>query len=367
MTAILTYDNWKARLRGEALPIHESDPEIGFWRTREKDKKTNVVTMRAVAMWEVYGDIAGEVYDPVKKEFKNLNARGCEDIWTWVVRNPVTEAQYRAVTEGGEVWFDEVDVQAAAAAVDEAAAGFGADTSQPQAEKTAPPVEEEVDPVEALRAEVEISLKASQVFDEIKTDDDATKALTMRNTLNALALRGEKMYEAEIGPLNAAVISTKSVWERAKEAVGLCKKKYTFTDEARERGRKLRLLSQGYETMKANSAATEAAKAAPVAAPEPAASEAPQADAAGHSMTTTFAPTEMSMPAPAVQPSQPTTGRAVSRDTYDQVVIDDLPQVFMFFRDEPEVIEALTKIAQRFTDAGQTVPGTHTQKAVRIK
>lgn len=92
-----TYDWWRNALHGEFGPIHDGDPQAGFYRK----KKSKAGGWTPVAIWlggdgkmvAKVGDTMGDAYD----------------IWTWVCRNPVAEAIYRAVI-AGQPWPDEAPV-----------------------------------------------------------------------------------------------------------------------------------------------------------------------------------------------------------------------------------------------------------------
>jgi hypothetical protein len=346
---IFDHSNWRRRLAGEALPVHEGCPEVGYWRKREKDRSGKFIGWRAVAMWEHYGEITGQIQN-LDGTLSNLNAKGCVDVWTWVVKYPVTEAQYLAVTEDGKSWHDEVRVTIPASGSD-----FGAEPEAPQEEVAPKPLDE------TLRIEIAATIKASEPYDTIASDEDATKALTLRNMLNELALKGEKEYERGIAPLNVNALAAKKILDMAKEKVAEFKNRWAFTDTARDRGKKLRVLVEAYKSRKANEAAAAAA-----AAEAAAAAPAPTEPGIGHnSDTTTTLAIDPAPPQPELV--QPTQGRKVSSLTYDKVVIDDIDEVFAFFRGNPEVTECLTMLAQRSADGGIVAPGTHTEKATRIK
>ena len=95
------YDWWRKALAGEFGPIHEDEPQSGFFRVQQNKR------WQAVAIWRD-GDtiecIVGtdEPVDPYK-------------IWTWACRRPIAHELYTAVVERGEAWPDEIPDEPTAA------------------------------------------------------------------------------------------------------------------------------------------------------------------------------------------------------------------------------------------------------------
>jgi len=84
------YRWWKNALRGIDQPVHEDTPECGFYRIKRRDGGWD-----PVAIWYRDGWKCTRGERPVD----------VMSIWTWVCRNPVSEAEYRKVEAGGE-WSD---------------------------------------------------------------------------------------------------------------------------------------------------------------------------------------------------------------------------------------------------------------------
>ena len=92
-----TYEKWQARLAGETVPIHPSDPEAGFYRCKDKTGR-----YFGVAIWpNGDGDSLCGLFD--KRTLNTIEA--VENIWTWAAKNPVTEAAYRQWEKDGN-WPD---------------------------------------------------------------------------------------------------------------------------------------------------------------------------------------------------------------------------------------------------------------------
>lgn len=75
---------------------------------------------------------------------------------------------------------------------------------------------------------------------------------------------------------------------------------------------------------------------------------------------------QSNMPPPAQQ-VKGAFGKAANVGTYQAVEIIDIDAVFGFFKTSPEVVDLLTKLAQRATDNEITVPGIKTETKSRIR
>ncbi|MEJ1933453.1 hypothetical protein WDZ92_24905 [Nostoc sp. NIES-2111] len=92
MTASFTW--WHKALEGSFGPIHENDPQPGFYRTRPRKGESG----DPVAIFETPEGLkalrAGRLVDPC-------------DVWTWCCMQPITRETYIAVAERGEPWPDQ--------------------------------------------------------------------------------------------------------------------------------------------------------------------------------------------------------------------------------------------------------------------
>lgn len=88
---------WKNGLLGILGPIHENDPQCGWYRTRPKKGYASL----PVRIWRESKEAplralkAGRAIDPF-------------EIWTWCCMNPVSEAAYNEALESGDPWPDGV-------------------------------------------------------------------------------------------------------------------------------------------------------------------------------------------------------------------------------------------------------------------
>ena len=88
-------DYWGNALRGIYGPVHENDPQSGYWRTKpDKEGRCS-----AVAIWredgQVYALRDGRPVDPCK-------------VWTWCCEWPIGYNLYFSIVELGEDWPDAI-------------------------------------------------------------------------------------------------------------------------------------------------------------------------------------------------------------------------------------------------------------------
>lgn len=91
----LTY--WRSTLQGKSLPIHENDPQEGWYRTRPRKGYRSL----PVRIWRDEG--SGEFL-----ALRDVRRVDPYEVWTWVCMNPVSVEAYEAVIEKGAAWPDEI-------------------------------------------------------------------------------------------------------------------------------------------------------------------------------------------------------------------------------------------------------------------
>jgi len=88
----MSYAYWHNALHGQFGPIHENDPQCGYYRMR----------WRRGGDWipvAIFREDDGEVLALCKGEMKDAF-----EVWTWCCRYPVDYEVYRAVAEEGKPW-----------------------------------------------------------------------------------------------------------------------------------------------------------------------------------------------------------------------------------------------------------------------
>ena len=91
-----SYSYWHNALYGKFGPIHENDPQCGYYRMR----------LRRGGEWvpvAIFREDDGEVIALCKGEMKDAF-----EVWTWCCRYPVDYEVYRAVAEEGKPWPEDV-------------------------------------------------------------------------------------------------------------------------------------------------------------------------------------------------------------------------------------------------------------------
>ena len=92
-----SYSWWRQALLGHFGPIHENDPQPGYYRMR-KGREGRWVP---AAIWADKDKLALScVVDAVERD--------PFEVWTWVCRYPVTYETYVAVAERGEAWPEDL-------------------------------------------------------------------------------------------------------------------------------------------------------------------------------------------------------------------------------------------------------------------
>ncbi|MHB2165661.1 hypothetical protein [Alsobacter sp. R-9] len=100
-----TFAYWRNALCGSFGPVHENDPQPGYYRTRPgRDGR-----MLPVAIWKEADGTVRAIRDGVDVDSSM--------VWTWCCRNPVAYETYVAVAEKGEPWPEDVPVVGVAEAV----------------------------------------------------------------------------------------------------------------------------------------------------------------------------------------------------------------------------------------------------------
>ena len=256
-------------------------------------------------------------------------------VWPYAAWTPISYEWYEAAVERGEKWPDE-----AAMAVEAAPA-----EPVPQIGGNNPPDE---DDVAKLKREIEAARGvAEQDYKEIKTDDQAAAAQSLRSRLNELSGTADKKREAQKRP---HFDEAKKVDARWQPVIKLGKEAADW----------LRGKLSDYATKKAN----DEAKARRIALAEEArlADERAAAEAEGKTV-------ELVAPVEPVVPATPTsttikgaTGRAATIRAIKVAHVVDYDAAYQHLKAIPEIKQAIDKVAQRMITAGNPVPGVEVEE-----
>jgi hypothetical protein len=192
------YAFWQNALAGRPQPVHDGDPQPGFYYQRRKDGPR-----LPVAIW--FSD-AG---DPLALVGFDGTAKlgNAAEIWSWVCQYPVTEEIYRAAFAAG-AWPDD----------------------PPPARGSVPGDNLPADPAEAMRLELEAELENAKDFlnARIDTQADADKAAVWARRVGELSTKADEARKEEKEPHLTASRAVDDKWrpivEGAKELSRLLKK-----------------------------------------------------------------------------------------------------------------------------------------------
>lgn len=92
----------RAALAGEKPPVHDGDPEVGWYKYRKfkGGPWIAVVVWRSGPVDEETGDLVGDEQIYAVADGKPVDPR---DKWTWFCQYPITPKEYQALTDGPEI------------------------------------------------------------------------------------------------------------------------------------------------------------------------------------------------------------------------------------------------------------------------
>lgn len=311
------YDWWQRALAGEevggpTLPVHDGEWQSGFYRRRA----SKAGAFLPVALWRTEDGgfclVNGKPSDPIEQ-------------WSYCCRHPISEDHYHARVNTGK-WHDEDE------AVTESLA------PPPIGHNNGP-----TDPAEILQDQIDSALKGAPEYAEIKDDESAAKAQSLRSRLLELAGEAEKKHKVEKAP-------------SLEEGRRIDKRWFPLRDMAQDAAKAIRAAMSAHETRKANAEA-EARRLAQKALDD--------AERARKLAAIADAPMpEPVEPMPVAPPSAPvqTTirgayGKAASIRVVKKARVTDQDALYPALKTHKELIELMAQLAQRATNAGLSLPG----------
>lgn len=310
-----SYEYWSNALAGNFGPVHDSDPQCGFYRKRAY----KAGPFLPVAIFEHEGKIVALT------DNKPVDAN---EIWTYVCQHPVAEQWYRDKIDG-KPWPDEdATVTASIAEVGH--------NNPPQ------------DEAEIMREQIDAASKGVADYAEITSDETAAKAQSLRSRLLELSGEADKKREAEKKPHLEASRNVDAKWQ-------------PLVKSAKAAADKIRAALSAHETRKANAAAEVARKA----------EEARKAALAEMLAKNPQAPVVVPKIEPLPQVAPTTTirgayGRGASVKVVKVATVEDYDEATTYFRNDPEYRAVIDKLAQRAVDAGYTVPGVSVKEERKV-
>jgi len=307
-------------LRGNFGPMHESDPQQGYYRTRSKDKP-----------WEPVAIFYPEDSDELVGYRNGREVNDIYALWTWCCRNPITYEAYDKAVHGGG--FDDEPKAAVAPAGHNSA---------------------DADPMEALRIEYlgEKELAEEFLKTPIKTKNDADKAAIWSRRLADIATKAVALHKIEKQPSLDEGRRVDERWRELKEDPKSLSTKlkrhmdnYLREQDRLEQERQRKAREEADRIRREAEAAAEESKVdgdvATAARAEQLAQQAADAD----------------REAQARNAAAGRTGAKVALRTFVSAEITDIDALLIALRDRDEIKELVQSLANRAAKAGVSLPG----------
>lgn len=330
--------NWRRRLAGETdVDTHPDTPDYGFYRVRERKGGPFV----PITYW--YND-KGDLRCKLNgKPVDDLRAR---EIWPFASENPVEHEIYQSVVNGAR-WPD----------IDDTVADQVARNPREHVGGNNPPQDPAVD----LKLQIENAEIAVAGYADIKDDDTAARAQSLRSRLLELKGAAEKTHETEKAPHWAMCKAIDNKWlplARMAEAGAKAIKRAldAFEDVKLKKRRRAEAEAQrrAEDEQRARAQALREARVDAGEVPPP-----PQDEPAP--------PIAPVTPPPPPPPIKGAYGRAAHVGTKKVAIIMDIDKVFAVFRDRIEVGTLLQKLSQRAVDDGHAVDGVDIEEKADVR
>lgn len=326
----MNYDYWRRALAGEKPKMYVDDPQVGFYRSGVYQKEPNKARKRVgwtpVAIF--LSDLDERINAMVGTKHETNRDR-LNELWSYCAGNPISEETYRAVAERGEPWPDDYqhhEVVASIPVANSSAVFIGTDFSNGKDKTMTVEVKGNVvqaiyegTPAEKIEREIKEAADQLGKYHTIESDEQASKARSLQQRFLDLRSDAAKHYEEANRPLLDEQKRLRGIW-------------FPLRDEADQASNILREAMGKWEDTKRKAAQVAAERA-----------EAGQ-------------PVQSNVPPPSAQ-IKGGSGRAASVKVETVVVSIDVDQVFAQFKSSPDVVELLTKLAQKAIRAGICVPG----------
>lgn len=317
---------WQNALEGKIGPIHDGDPQQGYYRTRFKDKP-----WEPVAIWFEDGKWHAMRGD------RQVDA---SDIWTWCCRNPITYEAYTKAIEGAG-WDDEPEAPA-----------IGHNLPS--------------DPFEALQIEFASEKEQAEAFMKkpITTQAEADRAAIWSKRLSTIAKKATDLHKVEKQPHLDAGRNVDNKWRDLKEEPDALSKKLKrhmdafLQEEARkERERQAAARAEADRIQREADAARVAAEKAAAKNDNDAASIAAQNNAIAEAERLAQQAAQAERDAQARNASAGRTGAKVSLRTFVFAEITDFDALLMALKDRAEIKEVVETLANRAARSGVELAG----------
>jgi hypothetical protein len=205
------YEKWAARLAGENPPIHEIEPEAGFWRVRRSKTDRTFV---GVAIWHGANGLLA---------LRDHREVSVDRVWPWCGRYPISEQAYREWDDTG-TWPD-------------ADPAVTAPPSHGMGHNNAP-----TDEAEIIADQIEAAKGSLKDYAKIESDEADARAQSLRSRLLELSGEADKIRKTAKQPHLDASVAVDAKWmplvKDAKDAADIIKKAMqTWLNEKADRDR----------------------------------------------------------------------------------------------------------------------------------
>lgn len=303
------YAYWQAALAGKKPPIHDGDPQTGFYRKRNKPFNGQPKADDPVAIWMDGGQFVALVGP--KNRSRTADAA---EIWTWVADKPISYEDYTAAFEKN-AWDKAIE---GLAPVER---GVGHNN---------PPT----DPFEDLKSQIDNAVQqADQALSvDVTTKEQADRLANIKDRLLQLWKDAEAKRVEEKKPHDDAGKAVQAKWSPILDVADKAKKKLLARIDAWISAENKRIAQAQFEAAKA-------------------------AEAAGEEIPTPTVQT--------VQVGGAVSGRKTSSRSRKVATITD-PVAFATFllsgqTPNPDVMAALQKCANKIVANGGTADGLETK------
>lgn len=322
------YDFWRRRLKGEVIPIHDGEPQAGFYRNGAA----------AVAYW--FGK-DGKIRCRVDN--KDVPEQDAMERWPFASKKPVSHEAYKAKLESGD-WPSESDV-------------VTADIEIARTDPNAGTFEGLQKRIKRLAIEADrLIAHGAAIFQE-----DADRASDIADRLGKLWTQSDNLRKVEKQPHLDAERAVDDKWRPVLTNATIYKRLKEVVVEPLLKAKKR-------EKEQAEQAARDAAERARLEAEEAvrkAAEAAKQANAPNELIEQQAAQAQAAAAAAAARVEQVssqrvtagTRGRSVHLRSAQVVTIEDRAAVLAHFADREEITAVLQTLAERSVKAGIAVPG----------
>lgn len=302
------WDFWRRRLAGEVIPIHDGEPQPGFYRVGTPDRQD----FQPIAYWFASdGTLRCKLGPSTMLELPRAH-----ELWTFASKNPIPKKIYDRACMGVP-WPDMHEVVTLS--------------------NNAPPddsIESLGEAIADLAREAEKLIKAGPA----ESQADADRAADLANRISTLQKKADKARETEKYPHLEACRVVDNKWRPVLAAADIYKAIKSAVIDPFLKAERDRKAAAEAEARRLAAEAARSGDAAKAEAARRAASIAANSTKAG------------------------TRGHSIALRTVTIVEIEDREKLLAYFADRQELTALLQSLAEKAVRAGITVPGVKVTK-----